>query len=91
MTESLKENQTIGGYIMITDGTKKDLKHFTLLMKRSTLRFDESLQKGIIYEKLDNYLPPEVVIENISSIHGHYDAIVTFYVPDLLIAKRCLW
>lgn len=84
----LEENQTIWGYTTITDGKKKDLKHFTLLVKRSTLPFDESLQKEIIYEKLDNYLPPGVIIENISSIHGYYDVIVTFYAPDLLTAKK---
>jgi len=86
----LEEKKIIWGYAAIADQEVKDLKHFILLVKRTTTPIDNSMQKEVTYKKLDNYLPNVVKIENIYLTHGRYDGIITFYAPDLRYAKKVL-
>jgi hypothetical protein len=49
---------------------------------------DEKMQKEVISEKLDWYLPDLVQIEDIVITHGKYDAMITFYAPNLITARK---
>ncbi len=84
----LEEMNIIWGYSAITDKNGKDMKHFTLLITRSNALLDDYFSKEIIIEKLDNYLPGLVQIENIYMTHGRYSGVVTFFATDLLTAKK---
>jgi len=84
----LEDNKIIWGYIAIADEEQNGLKHFVLLVKRNTVSFDASVKKELILEKLDEYLPGVVRIEDIFFTHGSFDAVVTFYVPDIISAKK---
>jgi len=84
----LEENKIIWGYSAIADGTLRDFKHYVLLVKRNTVPFDASFKKELIFDKLDDYLPGLVKIENIYLTHGSFDGVITFYTSDLMNAKK---
>jgi DNA-binding Lrp family transcriptional regulator len=86
--KNLEKKKIIWGYSAITDGELRDFKHYILLTKRKTIPFDASMKKEIILEKLDDYAPDSVKIEDIFFTHGSFDAVVTFYAVDLFHAKK---
>jgi len=69
-------------------GTLRDLKHYVLLVTRNVLPFDESFKKELTFEKIDDILSSVTKIENIFFTHGSFDAVVTFYAPNLIGAKN---
>jgi len=68
----------------------RDFKHYVLLVKRNTVPFDASFKKELIFDKLDDYLPDLVKIENIYLTHGSFDGVVIFYAVDLINAKKLI-
>jgi DNA-binding Lrp family transcriptional regulator len=86
--KNLETEKIIWGYSAIADGTLRDFKHFVLLVKRNTVPFDASIKKELILEKLDEYLPGIVRIEDVIFTHGSFDAVVTFYTPNLISSKN---
>jgi len=86
--KNLEENKTIWGYTAVADEKAEGLKHFALLVKRNMIPFDATVKKELIFESLDDYLPGIVKIDDIFFTHGNFDAIVTFYSPNLVIAKK---
>jgi DNA-binding Lrp family transcriptional regulator len=86
--KDLEKRKIIWGYTAVTDETAKNLKHFTLLVKRSNVPFDDGIRKEVISDKLDNQIPGLVKIENIYVTHGMADFIFTFYAPDIINAKK---
>ena len=84
----LDEKKIIWGYSAITDGTAKNLKHFTVLAKRNTVPFGDEVQKEIISRKLDDYPMDIIKVENIYLTHGVTDWIITFYAPNIVSAKK---
>jgi len=84
----LEDKKIIWGYTAIADEEQNGLKHFVLLVKRNSVSFEASMKKELILEKLDEYLPGSVRIEDIFFTHGKFDAVVTFYVPDIVSAKK---
>jgi DNA-binding Lrp family transcriptional regulator len=77
----LEEKKKIWGYTAIIDEEAKGMKHFVLLVKRSSVPFNGAIRKELIHAKLDDYMPGIVKVENIYITHGNYDWIVTFYAP----------
>lgn len=88
--KKLQEEKIIWGYTAISDEKAKNLKHFTALVKKSSIPFDDELKKEIIMDKIDNHPKGLVYIENIYFTHGICDIILTFYAPDVITAKRFL-
>ena len=88
IVKHFEENKTIWGYVGIQNENVKDLRHFILLVKRSTLPFDPTFKKKVIFEKVETYLPGEIKVEDIYYTHGRYNAVVTFQASDLIIAKK---
>jgi DNA-binding Lrp family transcriptional regulator len=86
--KDLEKRKVIWGYTAETDEIAKHLKHFTLLVKRSTLPFNDDIRKEVMFDKLDNRLPGLVKIENIYATHGMADFIFTFYAPNIITAKK---
>jgi DNA-binding Lrp family transcriptional regulator len=86
--KDLEKRKIIWGYTAVTDETAKNLKHFTVLVKRSNVPFGDEVRKEIILRKLDDYPMHIVKIENIYLTHGSFDWILTFYAPDLVSAKK---
>jgi DNA-binding Lrp family transcriptional regulator len=84
----LEDNKIIWGYTAVVDEEGTGLKHYVLLVKRSMVSFNESYKKEVIFEKLDDYLPGVVKIEDIFFTHGSFDAVVTFYAPNIMSAKN---
>jgi len=90
--KQLEEKKIIWGYSTITGTEAKNnrVQHFTLLLKRSMLPLDESMKKEVIFAKLDDFLPSGVRIEDIIITQGEWDAIVSFYAPDLITAIKAV-
>jgi len=84
----LEENKMIWGYSAIADAEGKNLKYFILLLKRSTLPLDDAMRKEVTLAKLDNRFPNGIKIDDILITHGMHDAVVTFYAPDIVTAKK---
>jgi len=83
-----EQKNIIWGYSAIADGTLRDLKHYVLLLKRNTLPVDTAFKKEVIYEKLDDYAPDSVKIENIFFMHGGFNGVIIFYAINLIEAKN---
>lgn len=86
--KELEKSKIIWGYTAVTDETARNLKHFTVLVKRNTIPFGDGVREEIISRKLDDYPMDVVKIENIYLTHGTVDWILTFYAPDLSTAKK---
>jgi Lrp/AsnC family leucine-responsive transcriptional regulator len=84
----LEDNKIIWGYTAVVDEGGTSLIHFVLLVKRNMVSLDASYKKEVILEKLDDYLPGLVRIEDIFFTHGSFDVVVTFYGPDIISAKK---
>jgi len=70
----MEKDKTIWGYNAVVDPEKLDLKHYTVLFKRSVKPFDEKMMDEITTERLDNLLPEEnVTVEDCLYVHGDYD------------------
>jgi len=87
--KDLEKRKIIWGYTAVTDESSRNLKHFIVLFKRTTVPFDENFKKEILHDKLDNY-SPNVIIENLYIVHGQYDNVATFYAKDLVSAKKLI-
>jgi len=90
--KNLEKKKIIWGYGAITSAEEKNLKHFILLVKRTTVPFDDTMKKEMGDTKLDDYFPiPSFVrTESIYVTHGNYDWALTFYAPDIIAAKTLL-
>jgi DNA-binding Lrp family transcriptional regulator len=86
----LEQEHIIWGYSIVMDEKGTELNHYVLLLKRTLVPLDDSMQREVLDEKLDKYLPPQVKIEDIILTHGRYDAMITFYAPGLLIARKVI-
>jgi DNA-binding Lrp family transcriptional regulator len=87
--KKLEEEKTIWGYTAICEYEHYNLKHFTVLMKRTTVPIDQKIMQEILLTRLDDLLPDIVIkMEHIEYVHGSYDGIFTFYAEDLITAKK---
>jgi DNA-binding Lrp family transcriptional regulator len=85
----LEKNKTIWGYTAIVDEEKQDLKHFIVLIKRTTLPSDEKLVDKIATRQLDGRASRiGVKVENSLFLHGVYDWLVSFNTSDIKKAKK---
>jgi DNA-binding Lrp family transcriptional regulator len=87
--KKLEENKIIWGYTAICDDESCNLKHFTMLVKRTTVPINQKILQEILKTRLDNLIPGTVIIiENIEYFHGCFDGIFTFLAEDLVTAKK---
>ena len=87
--KKLEENKTIWGYAAICNDESYSLKHFTMLIKRTTVPINQKTLQEILTTRLDNLIPDNVIIiENIEYFHGSFDGIFTFLAEDLVTAKK---
>lgn len=85
----LEAKKVIWGYTAIFNEDQMQLKHFTLLVKRSMKQVDETTIDKIVTRILDNIIKPiGVTIESSSYVHGEYDWMITFTAQDIIQAKR---
>jgi len=87
--KKLERQKTIWGYTAICEDENYNLKHFTMLIKRTTKPIDEKILTEILTTRLDDLLPDsEIKIINIEYVHGYYDGVFTFLADDLITAKK---
>lgn len=87
--KKLEKNKIIWGYAAVCDDESCNLKHFTMLVKRTTVPIDQKMLQEILTTRLDNLIPGSVIrIENIEYLHGCFDGIFTFLAEDLVTAKK---
>ena len=85
----LEKNKTIWGYAAIVNEEKQDLKHYIMLIKKTTLPIDEKVADRIVTRKLESIAPKTgVKIENSLYVHGIYDWIISFTAGDIKQAKK---
>jgi DNA-binding Lrp family transcriptional regulator len=87
--KKLEEEKIIWGYTAICDEERYELKHFTMMIKRTMTPLNEKVLQEILTTRLDDLLPGSVIkIETIEYVHGSFDGIFTFFAPDLITAKK---
>ena len=85
----LEKSKTIWGYAAIVNEEKQDLKHYIMLIKKTTLPIDEKVADKIVTRKLESIAPKTgVKIENSLYVHGVYDWMVSFTAKDIKQAKK---
>jgi DNA-binding Lrp family transcriptional regulator len=87
--KKLEENKTIVGYSAIINPNKIKSKYFILLVKRTSLPFDEGMLKLIPTTRETDFVPG-VGIKNIATlyVHGKFDWVLAFTASDISIAKN---
>jgi DNA-binding Lrp family transcriptional regulator len=87
--KKIEKQKTIWGYTAICNDENYDQKHFTMLLKRTTIPIDQKTIEEILTTRLDDLLPDSLIkIETIEYVHGSYDGIITFLAKDLVTAKK---
>lgn len=87
--KQLEESRFIWGYTAIVDDKKNDLKHYTLLIKRTTKHIQEETIDVITSRKLDEMVSKiGVTVESSYYVHGEYDWVLTFTTKDIIQAKK---
>jgi DNA-binding Lrp family transcriptional regulator len=86
--KNLEKEKIIWGYSTVSDEEVQGMKHFILIIKRSTVPIDTAIKKELAGQKLSTFLPDTVKVEHIYLTHGAYGGVFTFYAPDLMTAKR---
>ena len=87
--KKLEEDKTIWGYTAICEQERYQMKHFIMMMKRSTTPIDQKVMQEMLTTRLDDLIPESnLVMENIEYVHGSCDGIFSFFAPDLIMAKR---
>ncbi|KYK33785.1 MAG: hypothetical protein AYK22_06110 [Thermoplasmatales archaeon SG8-52-3] len=85
----LEKNNIIWGYSAITDYNNLDLKHYTVLFKRTTNPLNKEIVDDVTKGFLENRFPEgKITIENVLYVHGEYDWIVSFSTPNTLTMKQ---
>ena len=87
--KELEENNTIVGYTAVINPTKINIKHFILLVKRSSIPFDVEMIKKIPFTTETDFVP-DVDITSIATlyVHGNFDWVLSFTAKDISIAKE---
>lgn len=84
----LENNNTIWGYSLVADLKTINLKHFTVLFKRTNIPLTkeviEDVTKGYLEDK---YPEGNITIENALFVNGDYDWILSFIAPSMLSMK----
>ena len=87
--KKIEKDKKIWGYVAICDDESYNLKHFTMLIKRTTKPIDEKIFQEILTTRLDNLIPElGIKMENIEYVHGSFDGIFSFLADDLITAKK---
>jgi len=87
--KKLERQKTIWGYVAICDDETYNLKHFIMLIKRTTRPIDEKILTEILTTRLDDLLPDSVIkIIDIEYVHGSFDGVFSFLADDLITAKK---
>jgi DNA-binding Lrp family transcriptional regulator len=85
----LEADHVIWGYTAIVDETSQDQKHYTALIKKTTMPLDEKTATNASSPKLQDLVATEgITIENSFYVHGEYDWIIMFNASDIKSAKR---
>jgi len=87
--KKLEHQKTIWGYVGICDDETYNLKHFIMLIKRTTKPIDDKMLTEILTTRLDDLLPDSVIkIIDIEYVHGCFDGVFSFLADDLITAKK---
>ncbi len=87
--KKLDREKIIWGYTAIADNDYLNMKHFTMLIKRSTRPINEKIKNEILNTRLDDLLPPgKIHIEDIKYVHGCFDGIFSFQADSIVTAKQ---
>jgi hypothetical protein len=81
--------KTIWGYSAISDERVYNLKHYVMLIKRTSIPFDENAVEFMVKDRLESLVSDiEFEIENAEYVHGLYDGMVSFWTDDIVSAKK---
>ncbi len=87
--KKLEKEKMIWGYTAVCDDDLNNVKHFTLLVKRTTTPVDKKMTSEILTTRLDDLLPQsQIRMENIEFVHGSVDGVFSFWADSLITAKR---
>lgn len=87
--KKLENEKILWGYSAIFDEERYQLKHYILMIKRTTNPIDKKLIDEILSTRLDELGPGNLVkMEHIEYTNGCFDGIFTFYSKDLITAKK---
>lgn len=87
--KKLEEEKTIWGYSAISDERVYNLKHYVMLIKRTSIPFDKNAVEFMVKDRLESLVSDiEFEIENAEYVHGLYDGMVSFWTDDIVSAKK---
>ena len=73
----LENNNIIWGYCAVVDYEKIDMHHYVILFTRSAKPLNETVQKKICKERLDDYAPDaNVIVNDVLFVSGKYNWVV---------------
>ena len=87
--KQMEGNQMIWGYTAIFDENKIGMKHYILMLKRTSKQLKEGTANRIISRRAEDLLSKlGGSIESSAYVHGEYYWVVTFTASDIKQAKK---
>ena len=85
----LEENKTIWGYHAVIDNEKIGLNRYYILIKRTNVPFSKEHLDSIIKNELKpNLGEEEIIVENISYVHGSFDGVYEIRASNVRQVKK---
>lgn len=89
LIKKLEDEKIIWGYSAICDEERYQLKHYLMMIKRTTNALDKPVIDEVLTTRLDDLLPGAVIkMEHIEYTNGCFDGVFTFLAKDLMTAKK---
>jgi Lrp/AsnC family leucine-responsive transcriptional regulator len=87
--KQLEAKGLIWGYTAIFDEQKIGLKHFMLMVKRTSKQLEQKTVDTIVSRRLEDLVAEiGITIESSAYVHGEYDWVITFNAEDIKQAKK---
>ena len=89
IVKRLEENKTIWGYGAIADNEKLNMNGYLLLARLSHMPVANTFEKEIVKGAVDDLSEEmNIILEDVSWVHGNYDFAIGFMADDIKHAKK---
>ena len=89
VVKRLENNKTIWGYHAVVDDNKIGLQQYFVLIKRTTKPFSKEHIDSIIKRVIQTEIAKmEIIIENVSYVHGEFDGIHIIRASNVVQVKK---
>ena len=85
----LEREKRIWGYSAVVEDEYFELRHYFLLLKRTSKTLLQDVVDEILMTRLDDLIPGSlIIIDTIEYVNGGFDGVISFWAKDMAVATR---